>query len=995
MAASSPARDTPAMQQYYRFKRRHPDCVLLFRIGDFYEMFDDDAVKVSRAIGLTLTQRTEGIPMAGVPFHQLENYLRRLLAAGFRVAVCDQVQDAAEARGVVDRAVTRVVTPGTLVDDSLLDEGVSGRLAAVAFVEAGDRPHAAAAVADLSSGSFVIFDCPYDSLADELVRRSVTEVLYADTATNVAPPRARALLDALGLAGTARPAWQFRAAESREALLEQYGVATLAGFDLEDDDLALGAAGAVVRYLRETQAPRAADGAAGSPAGATPEAGRAAVLAHLAPPKREDPADTLVIDATTLRALEVLRTLRTGEVAGSLLGVFSGAAGEGGCRTAMGKRLLRDWLCRPPATLGVIRSRQAAVATLVEGRRSAEALGDALAGVQDVTRIAARLALGRASPRDLVALGRSLGRLRAMADAVAGAPTLAGHAARLADAAGEITPLAERIAGQCVDSPPGHLRDGGLFRDGIDAELDEARLLQRDASSWLAQYQKRLLDEHRLPGLKVGYNRVFGYYIELPRAQARAAPASFARRQTLTNAERFITPELKEFEERVTGADARALAREQAMFAALCADAATCLPAIAAFAAVCAELDVLLAFADKAARRGWVRPEVVEEPVLDIEQGRHPVLDEVLAGNFVPNDARLGLAATERSDVPRVNGAGERETGGGGEGGGARLALITGPNMAGKSTYIRQAALLVLLAHTGSFVPARRAVVGIADRIFTRVGADDALHAGQSTFMVEMTETARILHHATARSLVILDEIGRGTSTLDGLALAWAIAETLAERRRRADPSTGPRRVLDEGGGVPPPPRAEATSPRTLFATHYHELTDLEDLLPGRVMNLHVAVREWGESIVFLHRILPGRTSQSYGIHVARLAGIPDRTVRRARQVLESLAVHHHGGVSGGPASPRAVGQAGNGSARPSATGGTGRRGAIGNDGGAGGQMSLFTEYLDHPAVHALREIKLDSLSPLEAFDRLRQLKSMTDPTAGVDDAGARNSDSP
>jgi len=910
-------RQTPAMQQYYRFKRLHPECVLFFRIGDFYEMFDDDAVRVSKALGLTLTQRTEGVPMCGVPFHQLEVYLRRAIDAGFRVAVAEQVQDPKEAKGVIERAVTRVVTPGTLVDESLLRDDASSRLGAVCFLESGDRPRAAVAVADLSTGQFTVFESSYDALADELARRSVTELLYADTATGEPPPRIKTILTALSLAGTPQPAWHFRLAEARDALAQQFGVATLAGFGLAEDEPVVQPAGAVVRYLQQTQRSEETAGQPGS---------RRPTLAHLAPPRKEEPGGYLLIDATTLRSLEVLRTLRGGDVAGSLAGVFvdpgpAHGGGWGGCRTAMGRRLLRDWLCRPLADAAAITARQRAVSTLVEDRRTAAALAAALSQVQDVTRIAARLALARLTPRDLVALGRSLAQVGALHEAVENAPALAAYADALASVADALAPVAKQITEMCKDSPPQHLREGGLIRDGVDPELDEARRLQHEAGSWLSEYQARMIAEHNLPGIKVGYNKVFGYYIELTKAQARSAPASFVRKQTLTNAERYTTAELKEFEDKVTTAEARAIERETVLFNRLCDQAAAVIPAIGSFANVCAELDVLNCFAAKAAHRGWTCPQIVEEPVLEIMQGRHPVLDEILASGFVPNDVTLGRADD-----------------GGGKG--PALALITGPNMAGKSTFIRQTALLVLLAHAGSFIPAERAVVGLTDRIFSRVGADDALHAGQSTFMVEMTETARILHHATPRSLIILDEIGRGTSTLDGLSLAWAIAEHLAS------------------------PSGQEPGPRTLFATHYHELTDLEERLPGRVKNLHVAVREWGDSIVFLHRILPGRTDQSYGIHVAKLAGVPASVIDRARRVLDSLAVHH---VDATPA-----GEAGPSPARR----GKGSRLHVPRDVG-NGQLSLFTEYLSHPAVDALREVKLDVMSPLEAFDLLRRLKDL------------------
>jgi DNA mismatch repair protein MutS len=466
----------------------------------------------------------------------------------------------------------------------------------------------------------------------------------------------------------------------------------------------------------------------------------------------------------------------------------------------------------------------------------------------------------------------------------------------------------------------------------VDPELDECRLLQRDAGAWLSRYQEELITEHKLPGIKVGFNKVFGYYIELTASQSKSAPAVFSRKQTLKNAERYITPELKEFEDKVTTAETRAVERERLLFEKLCADAAACIPAIAAFAREVAELDVLLCFAERAVRRGWVKPEMSEAPVLNIAQGRHPVLEQVLGDGFVPNDVALGgnrpdsQTATQGSEPDPLSGCLA-----------ASLALITGPNMAGKSTFIRQTALIVLLAHAGSFVPAEAATIGVCDRIFTRVGADDALHAGQSTFMVEMTETATILNNCSPQSLVILDEIGRGTSTLDGLSLAWAIAEHLAG---------------GAGQGACP-------GPRTLFATHYHELTELEERLPGRVKNLHVSVREWGDQIVFLHRILPGRSDRSYGVHVARLAGIPAPVVRRAGEVLASLAVQH------GPATAKEATARIQPASPPSA------------------QLSLFTEYVSHPVVGELRELKLDALSPIQAFDELRRLRALVQAAPG------------
>ncbi len=619
-----------------------------------------------------------------------------------------------------------------------------------------------------------------------------------------------------------------------------------------------------------------------------------------------------VIDAVSLRSLEIERTIRGGGFDGSLLGVFISG---GVCRTAMGKRLLREWLCRPLRDRVQIESRQRCVSAFVQGRALAERAAGAMEKIQDIARIAGRVAMGRCTPRDLVGLATSLKAAGELAGTLAGAEAFATMHANLTAACERTAALADAITRGCVENPPPHLREGGVFRDGFDAELDECRGLQRDAGVWLAEYQQRLIATHNLPSLKVGYNSVFGYYIELPTAQSRQAPPELVRKQTLKNAERYTTPELREYEGKVMNAQARAMERERVLFADLCEQAASNISHIASVADTVAVIDALSGMAEKSFRRGWRTPRMVDEPALSIEGGRHPVLDESLGSGFVPNDVELGGAA-------------------------AGLALITGPNMAGKSTFIRQTALIALLAHAGSDVPADRATVGIIDRIFTRIGADDALHAGQSTFMVEMIETANILNHASANSLVVLDEVGRGTSTLDGLSLAWAIVEHLA----RADsPDRGPR---------------------TLFATHYHELTDLEDRFTERVKNLHVAVREWpaGDGhaeIVFLHRILPGRTDQSYGLHVARLAGMPAGVVSRAREVLAGLAVHHAGaGVAGNIAPPTPV--------EPK------------------GQLSLFTEYVQHPAVDAVREMRIETLSPMQAFDSLRRLKEMVEATNGA-----------
>jgi len=868
--------DTPAMRQYRTFKQQHPDTLLLFRMGDFYELFYDDAKLAHQVLGVTLTQRTEGIPMAGVPYHAVEGYLRRLIAAGYRVAVCEQMEDAAAAKGVVKREVTRVVTAGTLTDESMLEEGRENPLAAVQFV---DDDRLAVALAALDAASAV----------DELARFAPRELLYVETADGKPPQRVARIAERLDCALTSRPAWQFRIAEATEALQKQFSVTTLAGFGFEDDDDLIGPAGAVVSYLVETQ---------------QASGGR---LAHLRPPRRYERREHLVIDQTSLRSLEIERTIRSGETAGSLLATLQD------CRTAMGKRTLRRWLCYPLCEIGAIEARQGAVAAITADSDFSAALVERLGAVQDVERISSRVALGRPSPRDLVALGRSLAGVAAMLDLLAERPAFAQHRGRLEVVRPRLEALALLLGKACVDDPPAHLREGGLIRDGYDKALDEQRELQNNSSRVLAEYQAELAKQTGIGSLKLGYNKVFGYYIEVTHVHAAKVPAEFTRKQTLKNAERYITPRLKEFEDRILGASAKAIAREQTLFEKLCDESASRLEELHEYAAVVAELDVLACFARRAVKHRYIRPTMVEEPVLRIRDGRHPVLDELLADRFVPNDVALG------SDPPRRTT--ERSAAADDEGNGATLALITGPNMAGKSTYIRQAALLTLMAHTGSFVPAAEAVVGLTDRIFTRIGASDELHRGESTFMVEMTETANICHHVTERSLVILDEIGRGTSTLDGLALAWAIAEHLAGRRCR-----------------------------TLFATHYHELTDLAEQYEN-VSNLNVTVREWQNQIAFLHRIAPGAANKSYGIHVAQIAGLPREVVQRADALMAQLEVHTE---------PKPIGAA---AKQPA--------GANGRD----AQMSLFTEYVEHPAVARLREAKLDAISPLDAFDLLRELK--------------------
>ena len=841
---------TPAMQQYRSMKEAHPECVLFFRMGDFYEMFDEDARVVSKAIGITLTQRGNGLDMAGVPYHAAEGYLRRMVDQGFRVAVCEQLEDPAEAKGVVKRGVTRVVTPGTLVDEFLLDETKTNLLGAVQ----SDGTTVYIATTELSTGTFELHQCPLHGLGDTLERLGLSEVVISEDDEVLQQQATR-----FGVAVTTRPAWMFALDEATTVLQKQFIVTTIEGFGLTKEDARIGPAGALLGYLIQTQAGDSS-------------------LPHLRPPNLVSNDSIVTLDATTIRSLEIDQTMKSHTTEGSLLWVMQR------CHTAMGKRLLRKWLCEPLANKDAIEKRQSVVTKFVCDGEMLRKIQTLLDQVQDVARIAGRVSMGRVTPRDIVALGKSIdlcGNLATLLDS----PETEHIQTALESLSNSLVPLGKTIGERCNDSPPAHMREGGLFRDGFDLQLDEARVLQRDAGTWLSSYQSDLTENTGISTLKVGFNKVFGYYIEVSHAQSSRVPDTFTRKQTLKNAERYITPELKEFENKVLSAESKALTREHELFSELCLQISSHISSIATYADTIATLDTLACFANTAKLFGYIKPQLVDESIIEIKNGRHPVLDRLLQEKFVPNDCSL----TSES-----------------------LALITGPNMAGKSTYIRQIALITLLAHTGSFVPAESATIGMVDRIFTRVGASDELHAGQSTFMVEMVETANILNNATKKSLVILDEIGRGTSTLDGLSLAWAIAESLS-----------------------------ISGCRTLFATHYHELTTLADHNDATT-NLHVTVREWQDDIVFLYGIKEGRTDRSYGIHVAKIAGVPDGVVKRANELLETLSVHTQQASVESSQQPAAP------------------------------QMSLFTEYLPSPLVDELKNIDINSLSPMEAFDLLR-----------------------
>lgn len=786
---------TPMMRQFEEAKAQHPGMLLLFRMGDFYELFGADAERAARLLQLTLTSRDKQIPMAGFPFHALEGHLRRLLAAGEKVAICEQVEDPAQAKGLVRREVVRVVTPGTLTDDALLEPKRANRLAAAW----PSGPLVGLAWVELASGKLQTHEAAADRLAEELQHLEAAELLWPESTP---PP-----LTDPEVCLTLRPRATFDLRRAQRDLRTHFQVQTLEGFGIRDDALAVAAAGALLGYLRETLK------------------GSVQHLTRLEP-VRDD--QFMYLDPSTRRGLELTRTQRDERREGSLLNCLDRTA------TAMGARLLAEWLHAPLLDLDRIRARQAAVDDFVRQPAWRGHVREQLDGLPDLARLTTRISTDRASPRDLAALGMVLSRmprLRAVLSS-AKAPLLAELAGRLHEGA----ELRAMLAAALVDHPPLSPKEGGLIRPGYHAELDQLREIAASGKNWIARFQAQEIARTGIQSLKVGFNRVFGYYLEVTHAQAAKVPADYQRKQTLKNAERYITPELKEYEDKVLRAEDRAMALEFELFRGLRERAAAETIPLLDAAESLATLDVLLAFAELAERWRWVAPELNAEPVCDIDQGRHPVLEQSLAASaFVPNDTRLG----------------------GAEG---RLMLLTGPNMAGKSTYIRQVALIAILAQMGSFVPARSARLGLVDRIFSRIGAGDDLARGQSTFMVEMAETANLLHHATPRSLVILDEVGRGTSTYDGLALAWAIVEHLHDQ----------------------------VGCRTLFATHYHELTQLAGSLPG-VRNCNVAVHDEGGAVTFLHRVVPGPASRSYGIHVAQLAGVPPAVVQRAEQVLRQL----------------------------------------------------------------------------------------------------------
>src|SRR5688500_17777100 len=858
-------------------KSRHQDAMLFFRMGDFYEMFYDDAEVASRHLGLTLTARNNGgaaeVPLAGVPVKAVGEYLRRLVQQGFRVAICEQVEDPKLAKGIVRREVVETVTPGAAFSDDLLDGARNNFLCAVHAM----GTTVGVAAADVSTGEFRLTLSTAADAPAILARFAPREILAArGEADGLTTSRPRAE----GALVTPREAWEFDPALAADELARHFGVLSMEGLGIgEDAASAVGAAGALLRYLRELQ-----------PGG----------VPHLTRPVLERSGGTMPLDDMTRRNLELVESLRggdgangRGDLSGTLLGVFDRTL------TPMGARLLRRWLLAPLLDRAAIDERLDAVGAFVGDPVARAATRTALDGVRDLERLASKTAAGRATPRELRALGDSLARMPAVAQAVASLGTrgaLAGLIAQWDDC----RDIADYLCATLVDRPPNAIGDEDAIRAGVDEDHDELRALRSGGKDAIAQLQAVERERTGISSLKVGYNRVFGYYIEISNANRHLIPSDYQRRQTLTGAERYVTPALKEYEERVLTATERIDLRERELVDRLRQRVGAEIRRLQQAAAVVAELDVLATFAEVAVREGYVRPELTDDFALEIVGGRHPVVERMMPREqFIPNDTRL------TSD--------------------ARVIILTGPNMAGKSTILRQVGLIVLIAQVGCFVPAAHARIGIVDRVFTRVGASDNLVRGQSTFMVEMAETSAILHTATSRSLVLLDEIGRGTSTYDGVSIAWAVSEYLHDR----------------------------IGCKTVFATHYHELTQLSDELVA-VRNYNVAVREAGEEVLFLHRLQPGGADRSYGIEVGRLAGLPVPVLARARQVLALLeGAHLAAGLA--PA-------------------GGGHNGRTGGAGGAPPTEQLAMVAPTHATDERVRALDPNAMTPLEALMELAEL---------------------
>lgn len=881
--ATISTKHTPMMQQYLRIKAQHPNELVFYRMGDFYELFFDDAKKAAELLDVTLTARGksagEPIPMAGIPFHAADGYLAKLVRQGESVAICEQVGDPATSKGPVERKVVRIVTPGTVSDEALLDEHKDNLLLAINQ----NDDEFGIAILDIGSGRFQVLEVQgVDTVYSELERLRPAEILVSEQSVDLFEGRK-------GL--RKRAIWEFENETAERLLLKQFGTKDLNGFGCAHLEIAISAAGCLLGYVQETQR---------------------TALPHIRSITSERHDESVVLDAATRRNLELDINLNGG-AENTLFSVLNRSA------TAMGGRLLRRWLNRPLRELNELQARQSAIGELIDGY-SFELIHDHLKKIGDLERILGRLALRSSRPRDLSRLSSALAVYPDLQQRLADFQS--AKIGSLATAISTFPDLVELLQKAIIENPPVVIREGGVIAGGYDSELDELRNLSSNAGQFLVDLEAREKEKTGISTLKVGFNRVHGYYIEISRGQADQAPAEYVRRQTLKNAERFITPELKTFEDKALSAKSRALAREKALYETLLETLNQQLAQLQDSAAGIAELDVLTTLSERADSLSFSRPELTATPGISVKGGRHPVVEQVLDGPFVPNDIQFN---DQR-----------------------RMLIVTGPNMGGKSTYMRQTALITLLAHTGSFVPAEQATIGIVDRIFTRIGSSDDLAGGRSTFMVEMTETANILHNATANSLVLMDEIGRGTSTFDGLSLAWACALHLAQTLKAY----------------------------TLFATHYFEITALPESHP-QVVNVHLDATEHEDNIVFLHNIQEGPASQSYGIQVAKLAGIPAEVLQQARQQLELLESGQHPHVTSASSKPSDTANV----TQPVQTQ-SDQTQAIENQSHQPSdidpfQGELFFEQQSHQIIDELHTVNPDNMTPRQALELLYQLKEM------------------
>ena len=887
----TPLKITPMLQQYLEIKEQHPGTILFYRMGDFYEMFFDDAVVAAKVLGITLTSRSHKedankIPMCGVPFHAVTGYLGKMVKAGYRVALCEQIEDPKEAKGIVKREVVRVVSPGVTTDDQLLDARTDCYVCALSINRKSAKEHLAGlAFLDISTGRFQISEVSFSQqdpslLIDEFTRLRPAELLLSQTEMEHSSELTKLLTNQLGtLCLTARPNFHFETVMATTTLTEHFHTANLAGFGCEAYTAAINAAGAVLLYLRETQKSE---------------------LSHIKQISPLHNTDALIIDDASRRNLELTETLIGGRREGSLLAILDLTA------TPMGARLLRRWLLFPLQDSKSILARLDSVEELIDQAAIRKNMRVLLDSVYDLERLCSRLVLGHGNARDMSAIKTSLEQLPALLQMLKGCSALLVRA--LAEKFDILADLHALIDSAIREDAPITLREGKLIREGFNAELDHLLLLLRDGKKMILNLESKERERSGIAKLKVGYNKVFGYYFEISRSQRVEVPEYFIRKQTLVNAERFITPELKELENSITHAQERRLELEYSLFLETREKLVQQNQRLLDTASSIAQIDVLACFAEIATRYRYCRPQINAARNITITEGRHPVIELALEpGRFVPNDVHLDQQTNE-------------------------LLIITGPNMAGKSTVLRQTALIVLMAHLGSFVPAEAADLCLVDRIFTRVGAMDDLRRGQSTFMVEMNETANILNNATENSLVILDEIGRGTSTYDGLAIAWAVAEELTKKNDL---------------GI-----------KTLFATHYHELTDLK-ATSDKIQNYSIAVKEWNDSIIFLHKLVKGATNRSYGIQVASLAGVPDHVIARAYEILKNIEQGEFN-VQGQP--KIAAGKKKNQKQVPC-------------------QIPLFSPPAA-PLIKLLSCVDLDNVTPKQALDILYQATHLLDKTS-------------